>query len=269
MSAARPWYREPLLHFVIAGVLLAGARSALRPREAPPPIVLTDALDAALASEHRAARGAPASDAELEGARLRWIHEEALYREALALGLDEGDAIVRRRLIQKMTFVLEASLDLAPPTDDAAAAYLEAHASELALPERRTLEHRFFGDFGTTPLATAALARDTLIGGGEVTGDPFLAASGFEGISESELSRIVSPSAATAVFALDEGTWSEPISVGRGALLIRVRAITPARPPTLASVRSRIDAALLDAARTQELERAIDGVVDRYEVVRE
>jgi hypothetical protein len=270
MTAARRWYREPLLHFVVVGVLLAWLRSALH-QSVEEPIVLTTALDEALANEHRLARGVPASDDELDAARLRWTREEALYREALALGLDEGDAIVRRRLIQKMTFVIEAALEVPEVDDAAAAAYLEAHASELELVERRSLEHRYFVDerLGPTPIAAAGIARADLLAGRDVPGDPFLAADGFSSISEAELSRVLGEASADAVFALEPGVWSEPIAVGRGALLVRVLDVAPAHAPTLGSVRSRIDAAVIEAHREVARDAAIADVLARYRVVRE
>lgn len=264
------WLREPLVHFVVLGVLLAGARSALHPEERPPPIVITDALDRALMDEHRLARGALPTDDEIAAAREHWVREEALYREALALGLDEGDAIVRRRLIQKMTFVLEAALAL-PVIDDAeAAAYLREHASELEIPERRALEHRYFGAGARpTPTDAADTARAQLIAGGEVPGEAFLAADGWSSVSEAELDRALGEASARAIFELEPDVWSEALPVGRGALLVRVTRIEPAHAPSLGAVRSRIDAALRDERRAAALEAAVAEVLGRYEVSRE
>lgn len=253
MSAQRAWYREPLLHFVVVGLALTSIRASLH-AEGPPTIVLGPELDQALTDEYQARHGETPTPEALDAARARWVRDEALYREALALGLDEGDAIVRRRLIQKMEFVLGASVALEPITEEERQAYLEAHPDAFALPERRTLEDRFFRD----PLA--AMNPDA-------PSDPFLGGEGWSSVSEAELARAVTPAFARAVFALPEDTWSEPLVTPEGVHRVRVVGIAPRHLPPLASVASRIDAELGAERASAALEAAARELVSRYELV--
>ena len=266
----RPFYREPLFHFVLLGVLLASGRAFLHPDVAPP-IVLSAELDAALSDEHLARHGRAPTEEELDAARARWVRDEALYREARSMGLDEGDAIVRRRLIQKMEFVLAATLPSAVITDEERRAYLDAHRAEFELPERRALVGHFFSslraDSRADPRGDALAARARLLEGAAIEADPSLSRDGWSNISEAELARATTSDFAAAVFALPEGVWSEPLTGPGGIHLVRVEHVEPAHAPALASVASRIDAAIEEERARTGLEAAAAEVVSHYEVV--
>lgn len=244
--------REPSLHFLVLGALLVALRMA---GTGPERIALDEAVDRALAEEHAARHGAPPTDEELAAARGRWLREEALYREARALGLEEGDAIVRRRLIQKMELVLTAAIP-PPSIDDAAReAFLTAHEAELSLPERRTLRLRFFAGTRADAEADARL--------GEAA-DPWLRADGLGAVSLSEAERALGPTLAAAAFALEVGETSEPVAIDGGFAVVTVERIEPARRPELERVASRIDAAIAAEAREAALRDAIEEVTARW-----
>lgn len=248
--------REPVLHFLVLGALLVALRMA---SSGPERIELDEAVDRALAEEHAARHGTPPTDEELAAARRRWLEEEALYREARVLGLDEGDAIVRRRLIQKMELVLTASIP-PPAIDDAAReAFLTAHEVELSLPERRTLRLRFFAGTRADAEADARAAR--LV---EAAADPWLRADGLGAVSRGEAERALGPTLAAAAFALEVGETSEPVAIDGGFAVVTVERIEPARRPTLERVASRIDAAITAEAREAALRDAIEEVTARW-----
>lgn len=263
-SGQRNWLAEPLVHFVALGAVLALAHGALTARPSSPPIEVGPELLAALAAEHAARHGAAPTDDELEAARRRWVRDEALYREALALGLDRDDAIVRRRLIQKMELVLAAGAP-APAIDDAErGAYLEAHRAELMVHERRTIDGRYFDRERADALADARVAREALVRGEVVSSDPLLAATGWDRVSRAELARSLGAAPADALFALEPGLWSEPIVLATGVLLARATDVEPASMPELAAVSARIDAAIAAERSTDALDAAIDEVVARH-----
>ena len=100
--------REPLVHFLLLGGLLFGAWYAFN--DQPPisdsnRIVLDEAQVASLAATFQRTWLRLPSHEELAGLVKDRIKEEILYREALALGLDRDDQVIRRRLRQKMEFV--------------------------------------------------------------------------------------------------------------------------------------------------------------------
>ena len=67
-----------------------------------------------------------------------FIREEVMVREALALGLDRGDAVIRQRLNQKMVFLLSAAANAMTPTDDELTAHVTAVANRF---RRRARSH--------------------------------------------------------------------------------------------------------------------------------
>ena len=142
MASGARFLREPFVHFVVAGALVFAAE-ALYGREAAgerePSRVVFEASDVArLATLYRERVGREPSREELEGLVEDAVREEIYYREALALGLDEGDSIVRRRLVQKMEFIAQGRAVVEAPDEAALRAHLEAHP-EITAGEFRDL----------------------------------------------------------------------------------------------------------------------------------
>jgi PPIC-type PPIASE domain len=134
-STWRQLLREPLLHFVVLGALVFGA-DHLRARDDPRTIVVGADVDRELRETYRSARGTDAGPAELTALRQRWIDNEVLYREGLALRVDQGDPAIRERVIFKALNVMEANLTL-PRIDEAGLrAWFEAHRSTYDEPDR-------------------------------------------------------------------------------------------------------------------------------------
>jgi hypothetical protein len=243
--------REPLLHFIVGGALLFSVYQ----HETPPPrptanreIVVTEAQLATFRRELAQVNQRPATDDELNAAIADYVDSEVLYREALALGLDAGDIVVRRRLEQKMRFLIEDTAGLPPPTDAELDAYLESHRAEYDEPERIRLSHVFLsrdrhGD-RTEDLANALRARlqkraatpDQV----RDEGDAFAAGFDLNLMSERELVRYFGPEFAANVMRLSLASWSEPIASIHGVHLVWLRERVPERRVSLDEVRDRV-----------------------------
>src|SRR4051812_42950996 len=115
-ARARRLLAEPMLHFLAIGALLFMLHARLHPPGGERIVVSSAFLDA-LRQDHARRTGHPPTADEERGLVERHVDEEVLYREALALGLDRGDVIVRRRLIQKMEFVIRDAAPAAEPSD--------------------------------------------------------------------------------------------------------------------------------------------------------
>ncbi|MDP1866229.1 MAG: peptidyl-prolyl cis-trans isomerase, partial [Bradyrhizobium sp.] len=102
--------REPLLHFLLLGAVLFAAHGFLSRSSAggPGSIVVTQVQIESMARLFARARQRPPSDSELEELVRGHVREEVFYREGLALGLDRDDPVIRRRVAQKLEFVIEA-----------------------------------------------------------------------------------------------------------------------------------------------------------------
>ena len=104
---AMRWPREPLVYFLLAGAALFYVSGFVDSSADDYRIELTPSDLTRLADQWEAQMGRPPSTSELNGLTEQWIREEIFYREAMRLSLDENDVIIRRRLVQKLTFLTE------------------------------------------------------------------------------------------------------------------------------------------------------------------
>jgi hypothetical protein len=262
--------REPLFHFLCLGVVLF----ALHRRVAPAPanrIVVGASVVKSLRDDHLRRAGRPPTPEEEAALIAHWVDGEVLYREALALGLDRGDLIVRRRMIQKMTFLTEDVEPIPAPTDEALAQFLAAHAQRYAAPLRLTLTHVFVGTDrhpdDAEAIATSLRARLDAGLEPEGLGDPFLRGRDFRLQTERELATVFGAPFAAAVAALPAERWSDPVRSSYGFHLLKVSERRPGRVPPLAEVRDAVARDWRDERREATDRAALERLRARYQVV--
>ncbi len=265
MASPSTLLREPLVAFFAAGALLFAVDRA---RPAPDPdlhIALDGAFVRGLEEEATRRTGHVPDEAQREALVDAWIREEVLFREARALGLDEDDLVVRRRLVQKIELLLAAEAVWAAPTEAELEGYLATHAERFRREAQITLALCFFsrelGD--ATGRATAAL-----VAGGELRCDPHLPGDHFAARTEAQLAATIGAAVATAARTAPVGAWSGPIETSRGVYLLRVEAREEARDATLDEARAAVETALSEerraaAVHAREQELAAAYVVDR------
>ncbi len=239
--------REPLIHFLIGGALLfllygwvAGDGDAQRPDR----IVVGEERIASLAAGFERTWMRPPTREELEGLVDDFVTEEILYREALGLGLDRDDLVVRRRMRQKMEF-LSADLTEREPSEAELSAFLEENAARFREPARVSLRQLFLapGRPGAPPQERAeALLRQLrgeAAGGadGEPLGDSTLLPERLEAASPRDLESVFGAAFSDAVAAAPVGVWSGPLPSSFGLHLVYVSAREPGRMPSLAESR--------------------------------
>jgi parvulin-like peptidyl-prolyl isomerase len=203
------------------------------------------------------------------------VREEILYREALALGLDKDDTIVRRRMAQKMEFLFEDVAALGNPTVDELRAWFEQNAERFALPARASFRHLYFSPDrrGARARDDAARAHTKLAGKpadaptAAALADPFVFQDYYGDRSFDEVARTLGPGFAAAIFELAPETWSDPIESGYGWHLVWVAAVTPARVPAFEDVEPDVRREWIEAQRAEIRERAFEVMQARYEVV--
>jgi hypothetical protein len=270
--------REPLTQFLLMGLLLFVVYD-IRQRYAGPGertdrIELTDD-DLRQIALAWVAQGRPAPSPEemrsLVDARVR---EEILYREALALGLDENDTIVRRRLAQKMEFLFEDVARLRDPSADELRRWFERHADRFALPARVTFRLLYFSPDRRGPRAheDAALALERLAGKAidapetAALGDPFMFQDYYGDRTPDDVARTFGPGFARAVFDVAPGRWVGPVESGYGWHLLWVDSVTPGRVPTFEEVEPDVRTAWIEEQRAGIREEAFAAMRARYEV---
>ena len=271
--------REPLLHFLLAGAAVFAAYAWLHPesvaRDSSHRIELTqDDLRQIAVGWLAQGRPAPTPD-EMHSLVESRVREELLYREALALGLDQGDTIVKRRLAQKMEFLFEDLSALREPTSAELGAWFAEHDTRFALPARATFRLLYFspdrrGDRARGD-ATHALEQLASEPGGApaaaALADPFMFQDYYGDRSFGDVAKSFGPGFAEALFRLAPGAWQGPIESGYGWHLVFVDSLTPSRTPALEEVAADVRSAWLAAKREEIRERALYDLKARYEIV--
>ena len=271
--------REPLAQFLLLGLLLFAAYRVRHPEDdagAQPGRIELTADDLRQIGVAWVAQGRPAPSPEemrsLIDARVR---EEILYREALKLGLDKDDAIVRRRMAQKMEFLFEDVAALREPSPDELRSWFAAHAERFALPGRITFRHLYFSPdrHGAHAPDEAAGALARLSGKPEdarqaaALGDPFMFQDYYAERTPDDVAKTFGPGFARALFGTAPGAWAGPIESGYGWHLVWVDSLTPARVPVFEEVEADVKTAWIEEQRDQIREKAFEAMRGSYEVV--
>lgn len=269
-AAIRAWRAHPLLRFVLLGTALFALDRWRSPPRPPPAsgqdIVLSRDFVAGLRAGLWRVRGREPSEADLAARLAEHVRDEALYRSALARGLDRGDGIIRRRLVQKATYLLEAESEPAAPDEATLRAWVAAHPERYQTGARMDLEHRFFSADRRGARA-AAEAAEALSSGAE--GDPFLRGGRYTGATTAELAGVFGEDFAAAVTALPVGGWRGPIASALGQHLVRVTARRAGGPAPFAAVREAAAREWMAAERARRVEAATRALVGGFRVVRE
>lgn len=276
----RAWLREPLLLFFLAGAALFGLYGLLHPASGDAQgvdrrIVVTPEDLRRMSVAWLAQGRPPPSPDELRSLVERWVRDEVLLREAVALGLDRNDTIVKRRMVQKMEFLAEDLSDLSEPTRAQLEAFLRDNPSRFVDPPRVTFRHLYFSPDrrGRNARAAAEQALSELtrrpVEAGEAAAlaDRFMLQDYYPERTPEQVAKDFGPSFARALLALAPGGWQGPIESGYGWHLVWVESSTPARLPELDEVEGVVRNAWIDARRAEVKRRAYERMRARYEVV--
>jgi hypothetical protein len=216
----------------------------------------------------------PPTAQELAGLIEDYIREEVLYREALAMGLDRDDTIVRRRLRQKLEFLTEEAAETAPPSEEDLQAFLQQHPDAFRVEPRLAFQHIYLKRHrrGAAANAEAQQLLAQLSTGDTATdtaalGDPFLLPSEFALSSRSEIARLFGDAFATQLQDLVPGHWMGPIESGYGLHLVFVREHVDGWVPALAEVRQAVQREWFAARRKALNEQFYQRLRARYTVV--
>jgi hypothetical protein len=269
----RPLLREPLLHFLVLGAALFGLHAAVAPPPRDGRIVVSADFVEGLRHEHVARTGRPPTPEEEQALVDRFVDEEVLTREAVLLGLDRGDPIVRRRLAQKMLFVAEDAAAAREPSPADLERYLAAHADRYRDPPRRSFQHVFLSRDrrGDDVARDAERLRASLDAGAspEGAGDPFLQGAVFTRRTPVEIEAVFGHAFAEAVTNTTARGWTGPIPSAYGVHLVRVTEQLDGAVPPLAAVLARVRADLRDERKAEATRALRTRLRARYQVTRE
>jgi peptidyl-prolyl cis-trans isomerase C len=279
VSAASRWLREPLLHFLLLGAVLFGAYSYFKPQaggpEASMQISLTPDELLQLILVFQAQWQRPPTQAEFSRLVENKVQEEVLYREAVAMGLDKDDTIVKRRMTQKMQFLAEDVAAAYEPTTAELEAWYAKNADKFALPGRLNLRHLYFSPDrrGERARDDARIALAKLAGQSVDSrlaaslGDPFMMQDYYADRSPEQLAKEFGPAFAQAIFRIDPGAWQGPIESGFGWHLVFVDSFVAGRAPAFAEVAPEVKLAWLGERKAEAWRKAYDAMRAKYTVL--
>ena len=278
-SRLRKLLREPLLQFILIGVVLFGVWRVVNPaadmRGPSNRIVVTNDDLKQMALVWVAQGRPPPTPQQMQNLIETKVREEVLYREALALGLDKDDTIVKRQLARKMEFLAEDVSKLEEPKSGELSAWYEKNKARFALPPRVSFRHVYFSpDRRGEMLARMPNGRwrdlraSQWIGQAAATaGDPFMFQDYYGDRSFDELAKAFGPQFARALIGVKPGAWAGPIESGYGWHVVFVESLTPERIPMYEEVEADVKAAWVEDHRDEVRSRMYETMRAHYEVV--
>ena len=242
--------RDPLLHFALAGALLFASYKLINRNDTDSPS--TDPvhigegevrwLTETFANQWQRT---PTGD-ELRGLVAGLLEEELLAREAKTLGLDQNDTIVRRRLAQKLAFLLDDTSRIAEPSDEELRQFYNKNAERFRVEPRLSFSQIFFDPERRQHAETdakAAMVSVSTAGGDDrapTMGDPTLLETEFHDVDAQTISNLFGADFARTVSLLKPGSWAGPVKSGYGEHLVRITDLRPATIRPFQEVRPKV-----------------------------
>jgi peptidyl-prolyl cis-trans isomerase C len=279
LPAVRGWLREPLIHFLLIGAALFGIYS-ITPSSQTAPAASKEirlSLDelAQLTQVFQSQWQREPTPDEFSHLVENKVQQEVLYREALAMGLDKDDEIVKRRMAQKMQFLAEDVAAAHEPTTAELKHWFEKHRAMFALPPRLSFRHLYF-----SPDRRGARARDDAaqalvkLGGqpedSKLAGslaDRFMFQEYYRDRAPDYLGKEFGPQFVLAVEKLTPGSWQGPIESGFGWHLVFVDTAIPGRVPAFEEIESDVKTAWLGEQKTLAWQKAYKDMRAKYTVL--
>jgi hypothetical protein len=268
--------REPFIHFVLLGAAIFVAYHFLSARvdNQPGKILITQGDVTSMMIGFSRTWQRPPTREELDGLIRDRVREEVYYREAVAMGLDRDDPIIRRRLQQKLAFVTDDVAAVAEPTNAELADYLKTHAASFGV-DRRVTFSQVYLDPNKQGEHLASNANELLTQlrqqgrGADLSslGDPFLLEHRFLATPDMEIAKQFGEKFAAKVANAPIGQWFGPVESGYGTHLVFVEERTEGRQPELADVRDAVRREWTNTRRLESNEKFFQNLLKHYEVV--
>jgi peptidyl-prolyl cis-trans isomerase C len=270
--------REPLVHFLAIGAaifVLYGLVGQQDTQKQERTITITTGEINWLTDAWEKRWTRPPTPEERQGVIDQYLRELILYREAVAMGLDRDDSVIRRRLAQKLEFLSQDLISPQPPTDDELQAYFAEHLERYQAPDVVTMTHVFIdpdlrGDQTLIDAETIKVELQTLKeppNDAQAYGDSFMLQSYYPERSEADLLKLFGSGFATSVFELEPGKWHGPVLSGYGTHLVYVHDHQNAAPPLLAEVEEQVRQDSENDKREELNAQFVDSMIARYDVI--
>ena len=270
--------REPLVHFLLLGAVLFGAwqfaqgGSALATsKQIRLPVEELTQLALVFQSQWRREPTAEEFGRLVENR----VQEEVLYREALAMGLDKDDTIVKRRMAQKMQFLAEDVGAAREPDRAELETWYAKNSNAFAQPNRVSFRHLYFSPDrrGARAREDAAAALTKLAGQPQDSklaasiADAFMFQDYYRDRAPEQLAKDFGPQFALAVAKLEPGSWQGSLQSGLGWHLVFIDTAVPGRVPAFDEVEAEVKTAWLGEQKALAWQKAYNEKRAKYKVL--
>ncbi|TFH33393.1 MAG: peptidyl-prolyl cis-trans isomerase [Deltaproteobacteria bacterium] len=274
------FFREPLVHFLLIGAglfLLFGWRSGPSFLPAGPSgspstkiVVAQDEIDQTMTTFTKTWQRPPTEE-EAKGLVEDLVRNEIYYREAMAIGLDRDDGVIRRRMRQKMEFILEDISAQTEPTDEELLAYMKKHPDSFLVDPQVAFRHVYVNvDKRGKNAETDALQILAKLNEGsnpDTLGDPILLDTEIKLSPRWDIKKQFGEEFSRNLLDLKSGKWEGPVRSGYGLHLVLVEKRVGGRLPELKEVREMVKRDLMAERQKALKDAAYAKIRERYTVV--
>ena len=270
--------KEPLFQFLIIGGVIYGAYALFAAPEDDyrENVILVDSNRInGMISEWEARWNRPPTRQEIDGLIQAYIKEDVLYRQAVAMGLNEDDPITRRRMAQKLEFLTSDLARLQEPQEGELEQFFNDNQDEYRDPDRISFTQLYFDPDarGDATLIDAERVLKQVSAAGEPTedmaelSDRFMLQNYFASASELDVRRQMGSGFAEAVMKLEPGQWHGPVLSGFGVHLVYVYDLQKAPPPEFGTVQARVLEDWQAQKREEFNAEFLKSLKERYEII--
>jgi hypothetical protein len=268
---------EPFVHFIVLGALLFAFNEYLQARANFSRITITRDDVAGIITNYQLQYGITPAGDQLQSLVDQFVREQVFYHEALRLGLDRNDEIIRRRLVQKYEFLQQDLAIAREPSQTQLRAYFDTHAAQYRLPAKLNFTHVYFspdarGDQGAHSAAQRLRTQLAVSGASRAAaqGDSFPGSTDYAALTQADIARVFGSGELTEqIFTLPAGEWSAPLRSGLGWHLVYVNTVQAARAAKFDEVAEAVRRDYLDAERSRLNAEAFAKLERNFTIVRE
>ncbi|MDF1765506.1 MAG: peptidylprolyl isomerase [Gammaproteobacteria bacterium] len=254
------FFRQPLVWFLcLSGALFIADAGTSDQTES---LVVTPAVRARIALLWETQMGTEPSASELESLIAGWIEEEVLYREALRLGLDREDSIIRRRLVQKLNFIAESD-PVTEPEDATLLAFYNDNLEDFILPERLTFRQLTFRQEASAQAALVALSSGA---DAATLGESTMLNRAYSYRSALDINSTFGMGFASRLDKALVGTWQGPVKSSFGFHLVLLTGVEPEQATPFSAARSKVISDYQQANKQHARQRYLENLINNTEI---
>jgi hypothetical protein len=269
--------REPLVHFLALGLLIFAAYGWLsRDLQSEDEIFISRGQQEHLVNMFSRTWQRPPTPQEFQGLLRDYLRQEIAYREAVKMGLEQNDIIIRRRMRQKLELLTDEIVSFSEPGDSDLQSYLEENREVFRLEPVIDFRQIYISldKRGAAADEFAQGLLDQLLNeqgdspneGWKELGDSLPFPAEIKGARSGEISRQFGQQFTDSLITLEQGKWTGPVLSGYGLHLVIIDQFTPQRDPALEDVRERVKIEWMEQRRRNTTDQLYDKLAENYEI---